>query len=365
VRANFSLLSSIYDLSTKRTLPDYLLDVDPDVDPRPLDALPDLLRKRGYHTVYYYPGTLHFASEGEMLRYVGFEVVPGALAAGKQHPRESDEQRLRHEREFFERVNRGLGELSEREQPFLLVAATRLGHAPYPDVRPAGLRGEALAPHERVTNLVEEVDDMIGSVIERLRALDLLSRTILVITGDHGVRNISDDPTLDMRFANSRSFHVPLLIHYPPAFPEPVVIDEVTSHVDITPTLAHLLGIESPDYLHQGLPLYDRRIAERATFFLGGHYIGSNAVHYDGTFFMVNEVTQLAFASDAFRFSPEQLVTDESRPRGAEGAISLRSQLGKLSKAQMALTAYLRGGAASPSGDMHRRREAQGVVSTH
>jgi hypothetical protein len=73
-------------------------------------------------------------------------------------------------------------------------------------------------------------------------------------------------------------------------------------------------------------------------------------VHYDGTFFMVNEVTQLAFSSDAFRFSPEQLVTDESRLRGADGAISLRSQLGKLSEAQMALTAYLRGGAASASG---------------
>jgi phosphoglycerol transferase MdoB-like AlkP superfamily enzyme len=274
VRANFSLFSSIYDLSTKRTLPDYLLDADLDVDPRPLDALPDLLRKRGYHTVYYYPGTLHFASEGEMLRYVGFEVVPGALAVGEQHPRESDEQCIRHEREFFERVNRGLGELSEREQPFLLVAATRLGHAPYPDVRPEGLRGEALAPHERVANLVEEVDDMIGSVVERLRALDLLSRTILVITGDHGVRNISDDPTLDMRFANSRSFDVPLLIHYPPAFPEPVVIDEVTSHVDITPTLAHLLDIESPDYLHQGLPSRPNCRPDWITTGVGGAFVG-------------------------------------------------------------------------------------------
>jgi arylsulfatase A-like enzyme len=41
--------------------------------------------------------------------------------------------------------------------------------------------------------------------------------------------------------------HVPLIIHNPKLFPEPVETDEFYEHLDLLPTLLDLAGVERPE----------------------------------------------------------------------------------------------------------------------
>lgn len=107
-------------------------------------------------------------------------------------------------------------------------------------------RGTQLA-WNRYKNTVRFDDRLVGRVLERLRAENLLDDTVVVITSDHGEE--FDDLGLGYVGHNGNfspyQVHVPMLVYWPGR--APADHHHPTSHMDVAPTLLQgLFGCVSP-----------------------------------------------------------------------------------------------------------------------
>ena len=85
----------------------------------------------------------------------------------------------------------------------------------------------------------------------------------------------------------------------------------LTSHIDISPTLLDLLGVNRNKTLEQGLGLWDSGLKDRTTFFLGNWYFGADGFHENGEFKMYSEVLAASFVNGKLQFDASNLVEDE------------------------------------------------------
>lgn len=68
--------------------------------------------------------------------------------------------------------------------------------------------------------------------------------TIFIITGDHGMSQVS--PSVEATYSNLslHEFQVPLIIHSPKYFPQAKIMKQTGGHIDIFPTAAGLAGVK-------------------------------------------------------------------------------------------------------------------------
>ena len=96
--------------------------------------------------------------------------------------------------------------------------------------------------------LMEEVDDKVGRLLDGLRARDLLDRTLVVLTSDHG-EMLGDHWLTDKLGYFDEAFHIPLIVRDPrPAadVTRGTVVDRFTENVDVMPTVLEWLGARPP-----------------------------------------------------------------------------------------------------------------------
>ena len=204
------------------------------------------------------------------------------------------------------------------DQRYVAVFLPQIGHAPWPD-RP---ESRSIGAHgKRVIRIQEK---WIGELVELIDRAGRLDKTTIVITGDHGVRTAREDPELNTGYIDEYSFQVPLMIFSESAFSQPVYINMLTSHIDISPTILDLHGVNRDKALEQGLSLWDSGINDRTTYFLGNWYFGADGFHEDGDFKMFSEVLAKSFVNNRLQFDASNLVTDEGE------AISVREKTRQL-----------------------------------
>lgn len=108
-------------------------------------------------------------------------------------------------------------------------------------------------------NCVWTVDSLVGQVINTLQQKDLLSRTLVIITGDHGQEFNENHKNYWGHWANySRpQTGVPMVFYYPGC--QPGRRNWRTTHYDVSPTLLRqVLGVQNPpDDLSMGRMLQD------------------------------------------------------------------------------------------------------------
>uniref|UniRef100_A0A5F9D6B8 Arylsulfatase K n=1 Tax=Oryctolagus cuniculus TaxID=9986 RepID=A0A5F9D6B8_RABIT len=92
-----------------------------------------------------------------------------------------------------------------------------------------------------------EADAMLGEIILALRQLDLLQKTVVIYTSDHGELAMEHRQFYKMSMYEA-SAHVPLLI-MGPGIKANVQVPNVVSLVDIYPTLLDIAGIPLPQNL--------------------------------------------------------------------------------------------------------------------
>jgi len=96
---------------------------------------------------------------------------------------------------------------------------------------------------------IHQTDELIGGLLDRLRADGLLDRTIVAITSDHGESfgehgYLQHGPRVD-----ESVMHVPLILHLPEGHPDRrpgLVIDSLARVIDLFPTLLDVLGLPPP-----------------------------------------------------------------------------------------------------------------------
>jgi len=93
-----------------------------------------------------------------------------------------------------------------------------------------------------------EVDDRLGELFDWMDAQGLLADTLVVLTSDHG-EQAGDHWLLQKLAWFDESYHVPMIVVDPRPEAEPTrgtVVDAVTEHVDVLPTLCTWMGLEVP-----------------------------------------------------------------------------------------------------------------------
>lgn len=143
------------------------------------------------------------------------------------------------------------------DKPFFLAVGFHKTHRPFPalddapdDPRyclpPAPLPDTPTVREDmaRYKASARELDQKIGDVLDALARSGRADDTLVICTTDHGIAfphmkcNLTDD-----------GIGVMLIMLGPPDFRGGKVVDEMTSHLDIFPTICDLAGVEKPEWL--------------------------------------------------------------------------------------------------------------------
>ncbi len=101
---------------------------------------------------------------------------------------------------------------------------------------------------------VAYVDAQLGKLLDFLREKQLMQKTVVILTADHGEALGEKGEDTHSYFAYNNTIHVPLFIHVPGR--KPGTSAQNACHADIFPTLCALLGQKAPPHL-QGESLLD------------------------------------------------------------------------------------------------------------
>jgi phosphoglycerol transferase MdoB-like AlkP superfamily enzyme len=268
---------------------------------RSLPSIVGALRDRGYDSAVYAPVHDLFAMQDEKLfRSLGFQKfrygAENFSDGSKENDRDHWQDKAKRDRAALELMLRDIDDSHKSGRSFVSAFLPQMGHAPWPD-----LSGKKNPDRVARCQLIASLQDKwIGELTDHLRSLRLLENTVIVVVGDHGIRNQLEDPSLPRTVIDDYSFHVPLLI-YAPHSKGPYSVALPTSHIDISPTLYQLFGLKE-DVTGQGLPLWDPAIAKRSLFLLANSFSMTDAMVLDKESTLCNSGTDAVYVSPSVSF---------------------------------------------------------------
>ena len=134
-----------------------------------------------------------------------------------------------------------------KDQPFFLYLAHTMPH------NPVAASESFLGKSENGTygDAVEEIDWSTGEILKTIKSLSLDSRTLVLFTSDNGAHMVfggSNAPLSGTKGSTMEGgMRVPCVVRWPGRIPPGTSCDELTSTIDVLPTLARLAGSSSPD----------------------------------------------------------------------------------------------------------------------
>ncbi len=201
------------------------------------------------------------------------------------------EKRLPEREHLVDRCNMEAVEFIERHKsdPFFLYLShyavhTKLEGKPelvsHFEKKPGAGKGQnARRNNPHLAALLKSIDEGVGMIADKLDALGLAERTIVVFTGDNGGESLvtSNAP---LRAGKSTLYEggirVPLIVRYPPVVPAGGVCTSPTSNIDFYPTFCEMVGVRlDPGHPVDGvsiLPLLSNPQSELKRDTLFWHY---------------------------------------------------------------------------------------------
>jgi arylsulfatase A-like enzyme len=93
-------------------------------------------------------------------------------------------------------------------------------------------------------NLIKESDEYLEDILDTLEDEDLLDKTLIIYTSDHGEMGMTHNGQRQKMFNfYEETLRVPLVYSNPRLFRKPAKSRALVSHVDFVPTIASLLGV--------------------------------------------------------------------------------------------------------------------------
>ena len=140
------------------------------------------------------------------------------------------------------------------EGPFFCYLAYNTPHTPFqvPDeyFDMYKDKAEGADSAERIANasvygMVKNIDDNVGRILETLRDLELEEETVVVFMTDNGPNTWRYNQGMKGRKAwvNDGGVRVPCFIRWKGHLPENKVVNSMTAHIDLLPTLTDLMGV--------------------------------------------------------------------------------------------------------------------------
>jgi arylsulfatase A-like enzyme/Tfp pilus assembly protein PilF len=204
--------------------------------PQTLDTMATLLKARGYRTgafVSAFPVAARFG----LAR--GFDEYDDHLSSAARPAF------LEQERTGTETVSRALSWLAGAQgQPTFCWVHLYEPHFPYAPPEPFAARFQ----DNPYAGDVAAADSAVGQLIEPILQAGSAGRTLVVFTADHGESLDEHGEATHGIFAYEATLRVPL-IFYAPGVLQPAVRSDPVRHVDILPTVLHLLSVPLPSSL--------------------------------------------------------------------------------------------------------------------
>ena len=188
-------------------------------------------------------------------------------------------------------------------QRYCVIFFPEVGHGPWLALNED--EDESVRARGRALMLLQ--DTWLKEIVDHVGRAGRLKRTIIALTGDHGVRTRAEDPELEPGTISDYTFRVPLLIYAPQTLSQTVVVSSPTSHIDLAPTILGLLGAAEPAARMQGVPIWQRSATNRI-YLLAFAYGGADGFVQDGTYYMRQALSGAVSKSHDFSFADDEHV---------------------------------------------------------
>jgi len=138
-----------------------------------------------------------------------------------------------------------------RARPFFCYVPYNAPHGPFqaPDRQFDKYKAHGLADREAcVYAMVENIDDNVGRLLERLDALDLARDTIVIFLTDNGPNTERFNGGMRGRKGSpdEGGVRVPFFIRWPGRIEAGRTVARIAAHIDVFPTLLDLCGLPAP-----------------------------------------------------------------------------------------------------------------------
>jgi membrane-anchored protein YejM (alkaline phosphatase superfamily) len=114
----------------------------------------------------------------------------------------------------------------------------------YATLSKEALRNDIVPIKNRYINSVHSLDMQWGRIFDYLKQHQLLDNTIVVLLGDHGEEFMEHGFWGHNSTFVDQQVRTPMVIYKPGM--QPLVSNQLTSHMDVVPTLMPLLGVSNP-----------------------------------------------------------------------------------------------------------------------
>lgn len=230
-------------------------------------------------------------------------LIATLVHSGRLEKRSRDllRDRLVNDFQAMEKMKADIAAAIKAGQRYSMIFFPEVGHGPW-----LALDGEeSVIARGRALMMLQ--DSWLKEIVDQLRGMGRLERTIIALTGDHGVRTKAEDPALQPGTISDYMFRVPLLVYAPQTLSQTVVVSTPTSHVDLAPTILGLLGAAEPAARMQGVPIWQRESTDRI-YFLAFAYGGADGFVQDGTYYMWQALSGAVSKSHVFSFDQDDQV---------------------------------------------------------
>lgn len=205
---------------------------------KPRDCLPAVLRQAGWQTAYFHGNTGEFFNRSRFLPLIGFDYLcfeDCMSAAGKA-------EMIGWGVSDVSSIAQGLAHVESAPRPSFTAIMTLTNHFPFHDALPVmDVEHEKIRANLSIDDPLYKykmghlyTDHALGQVLEFARNMD--SRTLLVVTGDHGLFEFT--PGTSEATRQYDYMRVPLLIIGSRLTPRA----GISSHLDIAPTILRHVG---------------------------------------------------------------------------------------------------------------------------
>lgn len=205
---------------------------------RRLPSLPDVLRRHGYHTRFFSAPDPGWDNQSAWLRR-WYDAVD------YHRSREDDAPFLRHLGQWLRRDWPQEAQRSGK-RAFFVMAMTRTNHFPFHRIEGVPRTGDESWP-ARMKDTMTYTDQAVDALLRELAAEPWISRTVVIITGDHGYPLGEHGSRKLYESVHIESTGVPLVLlgdHPKLAGLAGICSDAPVSHIDIAPTVLDLAGVD-------------------------------------------------------------------------------------------------------------------------
>lgn len=163
--------------------------------------------------------------------------------------------------EFFKKAKEFIGE--NDQQPFFLYLPVNAPHTPYQAPKDIYDSLSHIKNHnQRVYySMIVALDNCIGDLVDFLKKTNQYENTLIIFTSDNGAalytQTVTNEPLNAGKFTLFEGgTNIPLIIHNPKLIQTPHEVNQMTSLLDIFPTIAEVTGSPLPsDRDYDGISL--------------------------------------------------------------------------------------------------------------